>query len=122
MVRRLLRSIAMASLLDQLGGRDGLTVVVAGLVARLAAAPDHAGRWDDADRARDEASLVDALAAALDGASPLPATGRAARIASATFVACLIETLAAAGVGSALSREVVVRVARVRHVERAGGL
>jgi hypothetical protein len=90
----------MASLLDQLGGREGLTVVVAGLVARLAAAPP-AG----ATRGRYEAILVEQLAARLAGGDTLEPI--AADVGAGVIAECLRATLTAAGVGNALSAAVL---------------
>ena len=129
----------MATLLDRLGGRDGLTLVVTGVIARFGG---HALRG--VDRARLEVALLDRLAAALaDAGAGAPRRGEARApqgtwgptggsapraaprveldaqtlseglLADAAFPGRLRDTLSAAGVGRALSAAVVHRVRNV---------
>ena len=112
-VRALLSLWAMSSLLERLGGRDGLTVVVAGLVARLEADPRLAGRL-----VRCEAELVDAFAALLGGGRAPPGALRWSWSEQAAVLACLIDTLSAAGVGCSLRQEVVCQIACVSSESR----
>jgi len=115
----------MQSLLERLGGRDGLTVVVAGLVTRLAADPSLAGKLAGIPRVRCEACLVDYLAAALlgescalDGERLIERARDMTCAERAAVVVHLFETLSAAGVGSSLSQEVVLRLAGVSRQSR----
>jgi hypothetical protein len=113
----------MASLLDRLGGSDGLAVVIGGLVARLYADARFTKRLDGIARMRHQADMVDCFAVLLDGDHALPVERQLAMVLLGlqldgveveAFLGYLAETLAAAGVGGALNREVVAQIAVVR--------
>lgn len=110
----------MASLLERLGGQDGVAVVIAGLVSRIRADARLTSRCARVARLRHEKHLSEYFAAVLDEPPRLPCAPRPPRgpppdpAAIEIFFGHLAATLAAAGVSSALSHEVVQAMARVR--------
>jgi len=105
----------MPSLLEDLGGRDGIEIVVAGLYERLLADPDLRGYFDGASRLRLEARLVEFFCALL-GDRPADWQGRDLHAVHVGlqlsdrhldgFLRALAATLAAAGVAGGLAASV----------------
>ena len=113
-------SMPMDNLLERLGGRDGLAIVVSGLVARLSADPRLANKFDRHTRAHQEEYILTYSAVLLDGdhAPGLERDLAALHLrlqfgeeALAVFLDYLTETLTAAGVGSSLSRQILMQIA-----------
>ena len=110
----------MASLLERLGGRDGLAVVIAGLVARIRTDARLLSRCAGVARLRHERHLTEYFVDLLDPVPQPAVTVRAPRrppadaAAVEIFLGHLADTLTAAGVSTRLGEEVVGAVARVR--------
>ena len=108
----------MASLLERLGGRDGVAVVIAGLVGRIRADPRLIGRCAGVARLRHEQHLAEYVGAILEGVPRQAFAFRAPRgrppdaAAIELFLDHLADTLVAAGVSSRLSDDVVRAVTR----------
>src|SRR5262249_10491463 len=122
-VRHLLVPAVMPSLLRQLGGRDALEIVVAGLYERFLTDQRLSRFFDDRSRARLELKLVEYLCALL-GDSPGGWRGRDMAAAHHglgiqdvdfdAFLTILSSTLQAAGVGTDLARAVRRRIESLR--------
>jgi truncated hemoglobin YjbI len=113
----------MPSLLGELGGRNGLEIIVAGLLERLLADPGLHRFFDDTSRARLELKLVNFLSALL-GDRTADWRGRDLRAVHHdlgiqhddfdAFLGVLGSTLRAAGVGSELASAVQRRIESMR--------
>ncbi len=113
----------MRSLLDELGGRDAMEVVVVGLCERVVTDRHLAPYFRDVARPRYEARLVDYLCALL---ADRPAAWQGRHLGAVhaelsigdaefdRFVALLEATLAAAGVSAPLVARVHRRIDAVR--------
>lgn len=126
---RVARPPLMGTLLDELGGRDAMEIVVVGLCERVMSAPELSPFFCDVSRVRYEARLVEYLCALL-GDRPASWSGRDLRAVHAElaisapqfarFVDLLAQTLAAAGVSPRLSALVRARIETIRdHVVAA---
>lgn len=117
------RPAAVSSLLELLGGRDAIEIVVVGVWERMIVDPSLGALFRDVSRTRYERGLADSLCVLLDSDDP-PWIGRELRRVHGAlgvcdadfdrFLDCLAATLEAAGVSRPLVRRVRGRVAVLR--------